>query len=59
MPDALGDALLDLAVVLDLVGKRDEAATTLQHAIDCYEGKENLLMAGRAKAWLDELSLSV
>jgi predicted ATPase len=59
MPDAQADALLDLAVVLDLGGKRAEAVLALQNAVDLYDQKENLLMAGRARAWLDELSLSV
>jgi tetratricopeptide (TPR) repeat protein len=59
MLDVQGDAWFDLALVLELGGKRVEAASAIREAVDRFEQKENLLMAGTAKAWLDELTLSV
>jgi class 3 adenylate cyclase/tetratricopeptide (TPR) repeat protein len=44
-----GDAHADLAEVLLLSGKADEAAVALKHALDCYERKGNLVMAGRMR----------
>jgi tetratricopeptide (TPR) repeat protein len=58
MIDAHADTLLDLADVLHLAGRREDAAAALREGIALYELKENRLMAGRAHAWLDELSLS-
>jgi hypothetical protein len=58
MVDTEGDALRDLAAVLTLVGRPDGAASVLQAAEKCYEQKGNLLMAGRTRAWLEELTLS-
>jgi class 3 adenylate cyclase len=58
MIDAQGDAHLDLARVLDHAGRRGEAAAELAAAVELYERKENLLMAGRTRLWLDELKLS-
>jgi class 3 adenylate cyclase/tetratricopeptide (TPR) repeat protein len=46
---AQGDAYLDLAEVLALVGKPDEAASALGEALDRYERKENLVMAERVR----------
>jgi tetratricopeptide (TPR) repeat protein len=50
-----GDVYADLAEVLLLGGKTDEAATALGHALDCYERKGNLVMAERTRARLAEL----
>jgi predicted ATPase len=58
MLDAQADAWFDLAIVLSLVGKHGEAAAAAREAIDLFERKENLLMAGRTREWLNELSLS-
>ena len=58
MLDEQADALLDLARVLDLAGRRDETTAVLADAIDRYERKQNLMMSGRAGGWLHELSLS-
>jgi tetratricopeptide (TPR) repeat protein len=44
-----GDANADLAKVLLLGGKADEAAAALEQALDRYERKGNLVMAGRAR----------
>ena len=50
-----GDAYSDLAEVLLLGGKRDEAVVALEHAIDRYERKGNLVSTQRAQARLGEL----
>jgi len=50
-----GDAYADLAEVLLLAGKRDDAAAALQRALEHYERKENLVSAQRAQARLIEL----
>ena len=55
MLDALGDAQADLAEVLLLAGKADEAAAALEQALARYERKGNLVMAGRARTRLEEL----
>ena len=47
-----GDANADLAEVLLLGGKADEAVTALEQALERYERKGNLVMAGRARARL-------
>jgi tetratricopeptide (TPR) repeat protein len=52
----LGDAYADLAEVLQLTGKADEAAAALERALDCYERKENLVMARRMR---DQLATAV
>jgi tetratricopeptide (TPR) repeat protein len=51
-----GDAYSDLAEVLQLTGKADEAAAALERALDCYERKENLVMARRMR---DQLATAV
>jgi class 3 adenylate cyclase/tetratricopeptide (TPR) repeat protein len=53
--DAQGDAYADLGEVLSLAGKPDEAAAALEQALVRYERKGNLVMAGRARARLEEL----
>jgi tetratricopeptide (TPR) repeat protein len=53
--DAQGDALADIAEVLVLSGKPDEAAVSLEQAIERYERKGNLVSTARAQARLAEL----
>jgi class 3 adenylate cyclase/tetratricopeptide (TPR) repeat protein len=55
MLDAQGDAHADLAEVLLLGGKVDEAAASLRNALERYERKENLAMADRTRARLARL----
>jgi class 3 adenylate cyclase/tetratricopeptide (TPR) repeat protein len=59
MPDSLGDAQLDLAEVLRLAGKTDEAKAAFRAALDLYERKGNLAMAERTGARLSELRASL
>jgi len=49
-----GDALCDLAEVLAAAGGGDEAATTLEQALDRYERKRNLATARRVRQRLAE-----
>ena len=51
-----GDAYADLAEVLLLGGKAEEAAAALERALDRYERKGNLVMAQRMR---DRLAASV
>src|SRR5207253_3986664 len=55
MLDAQGDAYADLAEVLLLTGKADEAAAVLEQAIERYERKGNLVSTRRAQTRLAEL----
>jgi class 3 adenylate cyclase len=50
-----GDALLDLAEVLRLANKDDEARSCIQRALGLYEQKGVVRMAERARALLAEL----
>jgi tetratricopeptide (TPR) repeat protein len=50
-----GDANADLAEVLLLSGKRDDAVVALEAAVERYERKGNLVSAQRARARLGEL----
>jgi hypothetical protein len=52
-----GDALLDLAEVLRLANKDDEARSCIQRALALYEQKGVVRMAERARALLAELAL--
>ena len=54
--NAQGDANADLAEVLLLGGKADEAAAALEQALDRYERKGNLVMARRMR---DRLAAAV
>ena len=47
-----GDAHAELAEVLVLGGRTDDAATELEHALRCYERKGNLVSAQRMKTRL-------
>jgi tetratricopeptide (TPR) repeat protein len=53
-----GDALCDLAEVLAAAGQTEEATNALEQALDRYERKRNLAVAGRASARLAELRSS-
>ena len=53
--DWQGDAYADLAEVLLLAGKADEAAAALEQALERYERKGNLVSAKRAQTRLAEL----
>jgi class 3 adenylate cyclase/tetratricopeptide (TPR) repeat protein len=53
--DAQGHAYADLAEVLTLAGRREDAAEALEQALIRYERKENLVMAERARQRLAEL----
>jgi class 3 adenylate cyclase/tetratricopeptide (TPR) repeat protein len=44
-----GDTYADLAEVLLLVGKQEEATAALEQALERYERKGNLVMAGRTR----------
>ncbi len=55
MLDAQGDAHADLAEVLLLGGKADEAAAALEQALERYERKGNLASTERAQARLADL----
>jgi tetratricopeptide (TPR) repeat protein len=55
MLDAQGDTYADLAEVLLLGGKADEAGVALEQALERYERKGNLVSARRAQTRLAEL----
>jgi tetratricopeptide (TPR) repeat protein len=50
-------ARIDLAEVLRLAGKRDEAAAVLREAVDLYEQKGAVVMAERTRALLEGVHL--
>jgi tetratricopeptide (TPR) repeat protein len=54
-----GDALGDLAEVLELYGRRDEAAAALEQALERYERKKNLAMVAQVRPKLEALRDSV
>jgi class 3 adenylate cyclase/tetratricopeptide (TPR) repeat protein len=54
-PDAQGDANADLAEVLLLGGRRDEAIAALETAAEFYERKGNFVSTQRVRARLAEL----
>jgi class 3 adenylate cyclase/tetratricopeptide (TPR) repeat protein len=53
--DGQGDAYAELAEVLTLAGKPDEAGHALEQALVRYERKENLVMVERTRTRLSEL----
>jgi class 3 adenylate cyclase/tetratricopeptide (TPR) repeat protein len=57
--DGQGDAIVDLAEVLLLAGKSNEAAAALELAIGRYERKGNRVSAQRAQARLSDLQGSL
>ena len=50
-----GDAICDLAQVLHAAGCSDEAAATFEQALERYERKKNLAMAGQVHERLSTL----
>ena len=54
--DHEGDAWFDLAEVLRMAGREDEAAAALREALACWEAKGNLASATKARAALEELA---
>jgi class 3 adenylate cyclase/tetratricopeptide (TPR) repeat protein len=50
-----GDALCDLAEVLSTAGRLGEAADTLEQALERYQRKQNLAMAGQVRPTLEAL----
>jgi predicted ATPase/class 3 adenylate cyclase len=54
--DDRGDTLMDLADVLSVVGRLDEAATTVVEALRLYEKKGNVVSGAKAAALLAELT---
>ena len=58
MIDVQGDTWLDLAVVLEVIGKHDEAVGALEEAAERFERKENLLMLGHVRDRLARLQAS-
>lgn len=52
-----GDALMDLAEVLRLCGKRDEAAEAARTAAERYEMKGNVVRTAVAHAFVEQLGL--
>jgi thioredoxin-like negative regulator of GroEL len=55
MLNAQGDAHADLAEVLTLAGKSDQARAALEQGLERFHRKGNLVMAGRMQARLAEL----
>jgi tetratricopeptide (TPR) repeat protein len=54
-----GNALLDLATIVQLAGRLDEAAETASRAVRLYEEKGDVVSAGRGRRMVEEfLSLS-
>jgi tetratricopeptide (TPR) repeat protein len=51
-------ALIDLSEVLQLAGRSEEAATTVQQAVETFEGKGNTVAAKRAIALLADLQVA-
>ncbi len=54
-----GDALSDLAEVLEAAGRTDEAAAALEEALERYERKKNLAMVAQVRPRLKELRAGV
>jgi class 3 adenylate cyclase/tetratricopeptide (TPR) repeat protein len=55
MTNDYGDALMDLAEVLELASKHAEAVDAIEQAIGLYERKGNVVMSERARSSLAEL----
>ena len=51
-----GDTLLELAELLALAGRHEDAVAAARRALAAYEAKEHLVGAGRASALLEELT---
>jgi tetratricopeptide (TPR) repeat protein len=50
-----GDVLLDLAEVLHLAGREEDARATAAEAVGIYDRRGNVVAAARARAFVDEL----
>jgi tetratricopeptide (TPR) repeat protein len=50
-----GNALCDLAEVLDAAGRRDEAAAAVREGLDCYERKQAVPLPRRTRERLAAL----
>ena len=50
--DGQGDAMADLATVLELAGRREESAAELERALELFERKGNRISAERTRARL-------
>ena len=48
-PNGQADTYADLGEVLTMAGRSEEAAAAFEEALDRYERKENLVMAGRMR----------
>jgi class 3 adenylate cyclase/tetratricopeptide (TPR) repeat protein len=57
--NAQADTYADLGEVLALAGRPEEAAEAFEHALERYERKENLVMAGRLRERLAALRAEV
>jgi len=55
-PRSRADTLSELATVLAICGRYDEARETISEAIAIYRLKENIVSAKRATAWADQVS---
>jgi len=53
-----GDTLMDLAEVLRLAGRADEAASAVEDALRLYEQKGTVVSARKARELLEELRAS-
>jgi class 3 adenylate cyclase/tetratricopeptide (TPR) repeat protein len=51
-----GDTLMDLAEVLGLAGRSQEAAEAIHQALKLYDQKGNLVLAAKARSLLSELT---
>jgi tetratricopeptide (TPR) repeat protein len=52
-PNGKADSYASLGEVLAMAGRPEEAAAAFEQALECYERKENLVMAGRMRERLD------
>jgi tetratricopeptide (TPR) repeat protein len=55
-PNTMADTLLDLAEILKLAGRHEEATGAIAEAIRLYEEKGNVVMAKKTRALLEELT---
>jgi tetratricopeptide (TPR) repeat protein len=53
--DHIGDSLFDLAEVLRIAGRREDAADALRKAVEQWDQKGNLVSAAKGRAVLEEL----
>jgi class 3 adenylate cyclase/tetratricopeptide (TPR) repeat protein len=52
-PNGKADSYASLGEVLAMAGRLEKAAAAFEQALECYERKENLVMAGRMRERLD------